>query len=410
MSIDLDDLIPACGDGSADAGITIEAELEPLAGPGAPVKPATYAGARQGDPPRYQEDVRWWGDGEQRKKTKAIVVDNVPSQANRCEAALEVLRIELGVPEIVLDLGNIGALPSHLPEQISGFRFPHRNADAYLRDALLDGDRFVDTSIGQAIFSATADQSLSLLEWFPQSLLYGFWQSHLGKKRSQAKLARSWTSEIVGYDPATTDVEMQPKTLGLKGDPINQTVDETVVFDEDDLLSSDWSLAAATKGAEKGKKKDKLSNIGHGQVPVGEGDAAPAGVSFSTITQRSTVSFAALRRVHTGLSPDADAAGRALLVSLGLVAHVAAFGRSFSLRSGCELRPRQVRWTWLGETADSDVPPLNQVEAIDLFRESVKQAEAAGLPVGSRWASEPLVLAPNESLAKAIRATWPLEG
>ena len=69
---------------------------------------------------------------------------------------------------------------------------------------------------------------------------------------------------------------------------------------------------------------------------VGGEDAEPVAVSFREVVQQATVSFAALRRIR----PAAGAAeARALLVSLGLVAHVAAFGRSFSLRSGAELRP-----------------------------------------------------------------------
>lgn len=399
MKIDADQLVRSCGE-SAVSGITTETGLEPLAGPGTPVRPAAYEGGR------FQIDRRWWDGNGRTEPVEAVVIDNAPSEANRYEAALELLRAELGLPEVVLDLSSVGALPPHLPERISGFRFPHRNADAYLRDALLDGQKFTGTDVGRAIFDATADRAEALLEWFPQALLYGFWQSHLGKKRSQAKLARSWTSEIVGYAPAATDT----KTLGLKGDPLNLTVDDKLDFNGDDQLDIDWSLVQGSARAKSGgKQTEALSNIGHGQALVREADAAPAGVSFAAITQRSTVSFAALRRVATGKS-DADPAARALLVALGLVAHVAAFGRSFSLRSGCELRPRQVEWTWLGGAEDTEIEPLSQGDAIELFRDCVSQAEAAGLPVGSRWAADPLVLEPNESLAKAIRATWPLEG
>src|SRR5205807_2877406 len=129
--------------------------------------------------------------------------DNVASQANRLEAALEGLREGFGLPELVLDLSAVTSLPPHLPRRISGFRFPHRHADAYLRDAMAGESRFQDTPTGTALLGATADEPVALYEWFPQSLLFGYWQSHLGKKRSQAKLARSWVSEIVGYDPAT---------------------------------------------------------------------------------------------------------------------------------------------------------------------------------------------------------------
>ena len=70
-------------------------------------------------------------------------------------------------------------------------------------------------------------------------------------------------------------------------------------------------------------------------------DASAAAVSFASVTQRATVSFAQLRRVGLGAGhgPDADAAARALLVALGLHAHVLAFGRGFALRSGGRASP-----------------------------------------------------------------------
>lgn len=402
MALDVDGLARACGDVSADAGITIEAELEPLAGPGGPVKPAVYAGRR------YQEDRRWWGEGDQRRVVDAVVIDNEPSQANRHEAALVLLAREVGLPEVVLDLGSVGALPPHLPGRISAFQFPHRNADAYLRDALWEGRPFGESEVGAAVFGATADRPEALYEWFPQALLYGFWQSHLGKKQSQAKLARSWFSQVVGYDPATSS-DARTRTLGLKGDPLNLSGDEAVQYDEDDVLAVGWSqVEGSAKSSEKGtkKKKDRLSKIGHGQVPFPD-DSALAGVSFAAVVQRATVSFASLRRVTTG-DAEADGAGRAVLVALGLLAHVTAFGRAFSLRSGCDLRPREVRWTWLGAEKDDDLVPLSRPEAVELLRGCVERAESLGLPVGSRWAAEPLVVEPTEALAKAIRATWPL--
>jgi CRISPR-associated protein Csb1 len=355
-----------------------------LAGDGAPVKPAIYEG------PRFQEGRRWWGEGEARRVVDVIVIDNEPSEANRMEAALEAYREELGIPEIRLDL-SATPLPPHLPEQISMFRFPHRNADAYLRDATLGGDSFMSSEVGRAVFDATADRPEALLQWCPQALLFGFWQSHLGKKRSQAKLARAWTSEIIGVEPAADDV----RRWGLKGDPLNLSVADSVSFD--DTAQEEWEFAA------KGKR---LSEIGHGQVPVGGEDAALAGVSFRQVVQQSTVSFASLRRIRaaTGL-----AEARALLAALGLVGHVGAFGRPFNLRSGADLRPRTSTWLWLDPEGDRvlEVPDFAQARA--LFKGCVARAEAAGLPVGDRWASEPLVLQPAPNLAEAIRKSWPTD-
>lgn len=395
------DLIGACADDSFESGITIRTEHEPLAGPGTPVKPAVYAGGV------YQLDKRWV-DGQ---VTDVVSLDNVPSQANRLEAALESVREKLGLPEIVLDLSGVPELPPHLPRKISSFRFPHRSADAYLRDSLIEGQALLKTAIGKAIFSATADDAEALYEWFPQALLFGYWQAHLGTKRSQAKLARSWVSELVGVDPATTETHV----AGLKGDPLNLNVDEAIGFEEEDL--TEWRSAAdvaAGEGSQKGGKKGrgKLSGIGHGQVPFGGagGDSgARAAVSFRSIRQQATVSFASLRRISTG-NPQADAPGRAMLTAIGIAAHTLAFGRAFSLRSGCDLRPRRdsTIWTWRGADEDAQLAVPDFEAARSLVLGCAAAAEEAGLPVGSRW-PKPLMVSPNPALAKAIRDTWPLE-
>jgi len=380
--IDLDRIVAQCADDGLDAGITIRTELEPLAGPGAKVKPAVYAGGR------FQQGRRWWGDGEDRRPVDVITIDNEPSQANRLEAALESLREQVGLPEVVLDLTSLEPLPPHVPRRLSGFRFPHRSADAYLRDAKRGNQDFLKDPIGKAIFAATMDQPDALFEWFPQALLYGFWQSHLGKKGSQAKLARSWTSEIIGLEPAATDV----RSLGLKGDPLNLSIEDKVAYDAQ--WHERWSLS---------DKGSNLSDIGHGQVPVTGDDAALAGVSFRTIVQQSTVSFASLRRIRPSVgAPE----GRALLVALGLLAHVVAFGRAFHLRSGCDLRPAVTEWTWVGAGGDEAVEPLARDEAVEVLRSAAQRAEDAGLPVGSRW-PEPLVLEPRDNLREVIRKTFP---
>jgi CRISPR-associated protein Csb1 len=143
-----DALIEACSDERADAGIAITSSLQPLGGADAPVKPAIYAGGA------YQEDRRWRGEGGSRRVVPAIVIDSVPSQANRIEAALEAVRERLGLPELALDLSGLPTLPVHLPRRLSSFRLPHRNSDAYLRDTQLDGVPFLKSEVGAALFSA----------------------------------------------------------------------------------------------------------------------------------------------------------------------------------------------------------------------------------------------------------------
>ena len=386
-------LLSACADDADDDGIRIDTELEPLSGPGGPVKPAVYEGGT------YQQDRRWTtpDDGE---STPVIVIDNVPSQANRLEEALRRNRASTLIPELVLDLSGLSNLPAHLPRRLSSLEFPHRNADAYLRDARLGDDDFIKTDLGRAIFGATAQESGPLLAWFPQALLYGFWQSHLGKKRANSKHARAWVSEIVGWSPAVTDT----KVLGLKGDPLNLNTDESITSNPDDRV--EWEIGKGEKG--EGGKKDRLSEIGHGQVPFMGNDAPAAAVSFARVTQRATVSFAQLRRIslgpdHTG---EADAAARALLVALGLHAHVLAFGRGFALRSGAELRPRKTTATWLGSAGDEACVIGDAEGTAKLLEDALEHGKSVGVPLDG-WGQEPVILTPKDNLRNAIRATWP---
>ena len=393
--ITFDALCAGCADDSFDDGIRIDTELEPLAGAGAPVKPAVYEGGQ------YQMDRRWRTTGDA-EPTPIIVVDNVPSQANRLEDALRQHREAVGVPELRLDLSQFGRLPAHLPKTLSSLQFPHRNADAYLRDAELDGENFLETPLGESIFNATAQACGPLMAWFPQALLYGFWQSHLGKKRTNSKHARAWVSEIIGWQPAANDT----KTLGLKGDPLNLSITEDVLSNPDDR--SRWNVGAAENV--EGGETVKLSKIGHGQVPFteeGESKPAAAAVSFARVTQRATVSFAQLRRVSLDIGkPEADAAARALLVALGLHAHILAFGRGFALRSGCELRPKATTVTYLGANGDQQCEPPDATATGELLQAARSRAGSLDVPLDG-WGCEPVKLTPKKNLANAIESTWP---
>lgn len=398
MTIDLKRVLSACADDAFDDGIRIDADLQPLSGPGGLVKPAVYAGGT------YQHDRRW-ASPDDAGPTPVIVIDNVPSQANRLEHALWRDREAISIPEFRLDLSDLGDLPAHLPRTLSSLEFPHRNADAYLRDARMGDCDFIKTDLGQAIFRATAQKCGPLMSWFPQALLYGFWQSHLGSKSHNSKHARAWVSEIIGWQPAADDI----KVLGLKGDPLNLNLDDPVTYDPRD--GTKWSVGQDSKV--QSDRTGNLSRIGHGQVPFmggPESEQPPpaAAVSFQRVTQRATISFAQLRRVSLGkgASQEADAAARALLVALGLHAHQLAFGHAFALRSGADLRPCATTVTWLGATGDETCDIGGSEATRDLLATARTQAESVGVPLHG-WGQPPVVLRPRDPLAKAIRSTWP---
>jgi hypothetical protein len=67
---------------------------------------------------------------------------------------------------------------------------------------------------GAAIFGATADKPEALLEWFPQALLFGFWQSHLGRRCRPSSLLRR--AKTLGIMPDGAYVQAL-KTMSTRG-------------------------------------------------------------------------------------------------------------------------------------------------------------------------------------------------
>lgn len=398
----MSDLKTALADTGMDAGLRIKTELAPIGGVGSPVKPAVYEGGR------YQHDRRWADPGDE-NPTNVVVIDNIPSQANRIESSIAGQAGQLGVPEMVLDLTGeeYAHLPSHLPRTLSSWRWPHRHADAYLIDSLIEGKYAYRHRLGKDILSATPDAADVLMSWFPQSLLFGFWQSHQGKKRTQTKHARSWVSEIIGWAPAPT-IDQETglpevgKTLGTKGDPFNLNIDNRIEQDERDRFAGWRSEAGKPPGR---AKREKLSSLGHGQVPFRPSEAAPAGVSFRSISQLAIVSFPQLRRVRLSGGDDSErnAVARVLLVALGLHGHSLAFGGAFHLRSGADLCSVQSSVTWLGAAGNREI---ELGDTARLLTAAKAEAQTCGVPLAG-WDRAPIMLTPNDSLRRVILDTWP---
>lgn len=138
--IDSATLLTDCADESHDDGIRFDSYVEPLSSLGGTVKPAVYEGGT------YQRDRRWVSPDDE-QPAQVIVIDNVPPQVNRLAEALRRNRDSTSIPEFVLDRSELPHLPAHLPRSMSSLKFPYRNADAYLRDAQLNGEDFLKTEI-----------------------------------------------------------------------------------------------------------------------------------------------------------------------------------------------------------------------------------------------------------------------
>lgn len=363
-----DELFPRLSDPN-HAAITISAQYQPSAGMGARVYPPTFP-TSQSDPKPYLFENRY-SSGEERR---AVVLDQVPSQANRVEEALLQGWLEdyLPMPMLRLTTQQEPIITLHALDM------PHRIFDAYWRDALIDGTKFDKTELGKAIVTADLSDSRAILEHDPASLVFGCWNSH--RKGRQAKFPRCYSSEMIGWDP----VEGSRKAGRM--DPLNLTGSRAGDGD-------DWKYQAVAA-----KAKTKLSEIGHGNIAPNQ---AHGGVTISEAHRSAVLSFTALNRIRFGdLPAEASAAARGYLAAFALVGDRLAFGRAgLWLRSGCDLVMQHEQLQILGRSGEVTEFSLSPESAVTLYTDALDHARK----VGVQLELDPVDAVPNDSLAKAIQ-------
>ncbi len=351
------------------AAARITATYQPSGGPGSRVFPPTFPmGSGDESPYLLEERTR---DGAIRK---AVILDQIPSQANRCEEAIADAwyRDEVQMP--MLRLVHQGAADF----EIIGLSAPHRAFDAYWRDSLLDGVKFDRTDIGKALQAASLADATALLQYDPGTLVYGGWNSH--RKGHQAKFPRLYSSELIGWDP------VKGTRKAGRMDPANLTGSRSGAGD-------DWSYSMAAA-----KKADsKLSEIGHGNIAP---NSAHGGVTITGATRSAVLSLSATRRIHFGsLAATAQNSARALLGAFGLLGDRLAFGNAgVWLRSGCDMVQESEVLEWVGRGDAVEQFTLSPQEALALYAEAVQTAKTAGVPLKL----ETVELTPSRALAEAI--------
>lgn len=350
------------------AVLRVSATYEPAGGPGAKVFPPTYP-SRDGAP--YVIEPRWV-DGKERTD---VVLDSVPSQANRAEEALLLARRSGLIAIPLMELRHSGDTELVL----TSLELPHRYADAYLRDSLLDGSKFDATPLGRSLQSASLADASALYRHDPSSIVFGAWNSH--RKGRQQKFPRAYSSEIIGWDPV-----VGARNAG-RMDPLN------LVGAARRRDGEDWEflpVGEKTKG-------EKLSEIGHGNVAP---NPQHGGVTISSASRMATLSMAVLDRIGFGTATaEAAVAARTVLAAYALAADRLAFGRpSLWLRSGCELVLVEERLEWVGHGGTSEPFELSAERALEVLRVAVSRAAKEGMA----WSEEIVELVPSPSLAKAI--------
>lgn len=348
--------------------IRITTTYQPAAGDGARIYPPTYP-SDKGSPP-YVVETKMVNGRERRD----VLLDGVPSQANRAELAL-LKGLRSGRFEIpILEIRHKGAASVVL----TSLELPHRYADAYLRDSEIDGVKFDKTELGRALQAASTDDATSLFQYDPGSLVFGAWNSH--RKGRQAKFARIYTSEIVGWDP-----QLGERRAG-RMDPLNLTGNAKRIGDE-------WDFVAAGEKV----KGERLSEIGHGNIAP---NAAHGGVTITEAQRFATVSLAALDRLGFGsASHEASVAARTALAAYALLADRLAFSApSLWLRSGCELVITEDKLEWINRGGTSSSFAVTASDAIALYAHAAQKVAVLGLPLSL----VPVQLVPGKSLAEAI--------
>jgi CRISPR-associated protein Csb1 len=357
--------------------IVVRAVYQPVGGPGRTVMPPTYPLAEtERDPNAKYLITKRLVDGEQRD---TVVIDQEPSQANRVEEALRDardqgrLRLPLFEMRVPTPLGEI---------RLTSMDFPHRYADAYLRDSLVDGIRFDQSPAGKRLREATVTDARPLYEREPASLIFGAWDSH--RKGRWPKFARLYSSFMYGLDPVAY------ARCGSRMDPLNLTG----AVDDAGKAEADWKFIAA---GEK-RKGTKLSEIGHGNIRP---TLVHGGVTVSEVRRVASVSLAGLERLRFGDAPaEAGNLARAALAALALAGDRLAFGGpSVWLRSGCDLAKLQEEIGLERPGGELDELAVTVSEALDAFSELRDRTSAAGL----QMATDTIAIQPVPSLEAAVR-------
>ena len=305
--------------------------LQPAGGVGDKLFPPTYPPEREG-PPRHVFERRRLNGCE----VWCVLIDSVQSQANRMEEALLAAATEAAIPLpfVMVDFREAGLQPL---EQITSLDAPHRVYDAIIRDSLLNEVPFMESEEGRRLAAATSAEATALLELSPSALLFGAWHSQGEGGGLGAKFPRALVSEIMGVDTPAEEVvrdrrtgRTEPQTAGRR---TGSRIDPLGVLRKVEVFKSPTAWSTDREEAGKGAKKVRPSEINHGNIAP---SVEPLGITCTYAEHRAVLTLAGLRRLRFG-GDERNAAGRALLAALGLVALTEQDAKGYALRSRCDL-------------------------------------------------------------------------
>ena len=414
-------------------------DYQPAGGPGDKVFPPTYEGGKYATEERIDPAT-----GEIRR---CVLLDSVPSQANRMELALlEAHRAgHIELPLLVARFDQNELLKKFT---VTSLEAPHRAADALFRDSRLGGVMFRKSGQGKVLDTAEVRNATGLFGLCPTALVFGLWDSTGPRGGLGAKFQRAVVSEIVGYNA------VPGKNTASRIDPAEIRIDAGTLYQRESSGDDvpDWTLHETSAKHDKskpvplgkGSKRGKPSQANHGNVTpdyayvrdqngqiayedeaITDSDGRPVldtrgkqvrkprilgGFTISKATQTTVLSLSALRRLRfprngsADSNPEADAAARTALAALGLAAGTLARSDT-DLRSRCQLfAERAPVWELLdrpGKTPQEFT--LDADESLGLLGEAIAKAKDCGLP----WEGE-IELTPSPELVELIQRSQKL--
>ncbi len=399
---DLTDIIHRSINIDKDRGIRISAELEPLAGPRAPVKSAVYSNPH----PRGEGDKKAFPlhdrpDPERPGETiRCSTLLSDEASRNLAERALLerlsdlrsiVIKQEPRKPD-ESDYDEVYELPADI------LTLPHSLSSTHLRMTDLEGKPFVASPLGKRLLKESGPfDAKGLYEHVPGFAISGYWHSN-GQGRYPAqhpdsKVLASTRLPVVAFGvneqqrgPGAVD----PVVLGTAGLKLIGAKKEGRVYGNDGVAR--FEQGKAVEGT-------KLSNIGLG--PIAPSMSASGWLTARHIVAQGMVSFDILRRLRfPDWSEDQSAAARTTLAMLVIAATVWSLD-SLDLRSGCELTTVGSLGLSLVKRSGALETPLDGLEALeDDLRDADDRAQRLGIP--SIFGEKISVIA-NADLIKAIK-------
>lgn len=387
-SLTYDTLKNAVGGSAAAFRLTLKLEaVSPK------VFPPTYEGGK------YATEERIIGG----QKLPCVLLDSVPSQANRMELALQDAHDggEVKLPLVSVDFAAIDnpGIP-----KITSLQAPHRIADAILRDSTYGKGnkppKFRESEIGKELDLLTSGYATPLLQYAPHCLVFGMWDSTGPRGGLGVKFARALVSEIIGVNA------VGGRKTSSRIDPLNIRVNSGKLYA---AKGGGWTLDEASAVQDKKKavplgKDGKPSEANHGNVTPSISDG---GFTIDYAEQTTVLSLPAMRRlrfpadVKGKSTPEGDVTARTYLAALGLLGATLAVEAGYDLRSRCVLRAKDaVVWHLLGKPGDADTPiTLDKATALKLYADALAAVQKAKLPLHL----DEITLTPSADLVTLVK-------